>query len=251
MGPMYVDPVAIRDAEWNRRENCARGLPSVMPTKAAPYPGFRTAIVGFGPSLQETWQLLDTGEYDIIWTVSKAHDFLIQRGLLPTRHTDTDFRQHKALFNASFRPGVQYIMASQVHPAYLGALDDMRISLFHVDQPNGGFFPPGYLRVPAMYDAGLQAALLAFKLGYRDQEWFGFDASFRGDQTHAGEHGGHVHDRVELEVAGEPRIFSNLTIRAALCAEKLLCKHPQLKVKIHGDGALRPLLQERGKCSVS
>lgn len=251
MGPVHTDPESLKGSQENRAANCALGLSSVMRTKAALRPDARVAIVGYGPSLNETWKDI-TENFDAIWTVSKALDFLVGRAVPVTHHTDTDWRAHKAKFN---RPvawaKVDYYLASQVHPSYLDNLKPWtRVALFHVVQDYGGFYDPRYLRQPAMFDAGLQAAQLAYWLGYREQEWFGMDASVRDDKMHAGPHEGTVHDRVELEVAGKPWVFSSLSIRSAMFAEKLLCRHPQLKVKIHGDGALRPMLQERGKCKV-
>jgi hypothetical protein len=210
--------------------------------------GGRVAIVGFGPSLQETWK--EIAGFDAIWTTSKAHDFLFDREIIPTHHTDIDYREHKAQFNKMLGGSTKYLLATQVHPTYLDRLRHADVSLFHSEQLYGGLYPPPYLRQPGLYDAGLQAARLAFELGYREQAWFGMDASARAGVFHAGPHEGTKQDIVEFEVAGAPRQLSMFLIRQALCAEKLLCKLPHLRVKIHGDGALRPLLQERGKCRV-
>ena len=54
------------------------------------------AIVGYGPSLRDNWEKLK--DYSHIWTVSGAHDFLLARGIVPTFHTDIDFRPHKPGF---------------------------------------------------------------------------------------------------------------------------------------------------------
>lgn len=249
MGPVYVDPSVVPITEGQRRVNCARGLPSVV--KSDPAFRGRVAIVGYGPSLVDTWEQIQAGGFDAVWTTSKAHDFLRERDVTPTHHTDTDYREHKAKFNCRWAVDTDYFMATQVHPSYLVLLQHYNVSLFHVEQPQGGFFDPRYLKQPAMLDAGLQAARLAFTLGYRDQEWFGMDASVKDDKTHAGPHEGVTQDLAEIVVAGVPRVMSDLLIRQAFWAEKMLCKWPHMKVKIHGDGALRPFLLERRKCSVS
>lgn len=253
MGKPYIDSVeTVTLINRQRRENCALGLPSV---KKGPLPAnARVAVVGYGPSLADTWQDIERGGFDAIWTTSKAHDYLIERGITPHFHTDTDYREHKAYFNTKFDRSVMYRMASQIHPFYTNILTSnfFNVELFHVEQPFGGFFDPRYLRLPAMFDAGLQAAHLAFYLGYRDQEWFGMDASAREKgKAHAGPHEGLEPEYVDIEVAGKPWLTSTLLLRQAFWAEKMLCKQPHMKVKIHGDGVLRPFLLERGKCTVS
>lgn len=248
MGKPHVEKDVVPIVQANRDANCARGLPSVRKDGTRDK---RVAIVGYGPSLADTWPLIQNGKFDAVWTVSKAHDFLIARGVVPTHHTDTDYREHKVGYNALFQRPVKYFMATQVHPLYFDVLAGQDVHLFHVVQPDGGTFDNRYFKQPVMFDAGLQAAKLAYELGYRDQDWFGMDASARGAQTHAGPHEGLPPEFIEVEVAGEPRMLTTLLFRQALFCEKMLRETPRMQVKIHGDGALRPLLQERGKCRVS
>jgi hypothetical protein len=248
MGEPYVELEVVPIIQAQRDANCARGLPSVRKDGTRDK---RVAIVGYGPSLLETWPRLAEREYDAVWTVSKAHDFLIERGVIPTHHTDTDYRSHKVGYNKRWQPTVNYMMATQVHPTYLDALAGQNVALFSIIQPNGGSYDPRYYKSPVTFDSGLQAARLAYELGYRRQDWYGLDASARGPQTHAGPHEGVRPPPVTIEVAGRLRTMSAFLIRQALFCERMLCKLPHLRVTILGDGALRPMLQERGKCRVS
>jgi uncharacterized Rossmann fold enzyme len=247
MGEPYVEKDVVPTIQAQRDVNCALGLPSVRKEGLRDK---RVAIIGFGPSLVDTWPRLIEEKYDAIWTVSKAHDFLIERGVIPTFHTDSDYREHKAKFNRMWQPTVRYRMATQVHPSYLEALHGQNVELFHVVQPSGGVYDPRYFKSPVMFDAGLQVARLAYELGYRVQDWYGMDASARKDQTHAGPHEGLKHNLVPIEIAGKLEMTSELLIRQALWCEKMLCKLPHMRVSILGDGALRPFLLERGKCRV-
>jgi hypothetical protein len=254
MGDPYVEKEFIKTAQAQRAVNCARGLPSVRKE------GLRdkhAAIVGFGPSLVDTWPKLLQQKYDAIWTVSKAHDFLVERGIVPTHHTDTDFREHKALYNKLWQAETRYVLATQVHPSYIDKLAGHRVELFHV--MNSGLFDMRYLRQPVCYDAGLQTARLAYEIGYRTQDWFGMDASTRPEATHAGPHEGwriieatgcEPVTPMPVEVAGQERAMNQLLVRQALFVEKVLRETPKMKVTIHGDGALRPFLQERRRCQV-
>lgn len=257
MSAPYVEKEFIPIVQAQRDANCARGLPSVVKEG---WRDARVAIVGFGPSLTETWPLILAGRFDAIWTVSKAHDFLVARGIIPTHHTDTDYREHKAHYNIQFQPHTRYWMATQVHPVYLDRLSWHETRLFHIVQPGGGTYSAGYFKLPVAFDAGLTAARLAYELGFRKQEWFGMDASMpTPEATHAGPHegyriieqsGGESLAPFPVLVAGEPRLMNPFLVRQALYAERMLRDVPKLTVKIHGDGALRPFLQERGKCRV-
>ena len=239
MSKPRVEAEIVPIVQAQRDANCARGLPSIKKD------GTRdktVAIVGYGPSLVDTWAQIAYRKFDAVWTVSKAHDFLIERGVIPTHHTDTDYREHKVGYNRLWQGRTRYVMATQVYPTYLDALAGRDVSLFHVVQPNGGTFDSRYYKSEGSFDAGLQAAQLAYELGYPRQEWFGCDASVRGEQTHAGTHEGLKPEPLEIEIEGEPWMMSTFLVRQAMFCELLLRRRPRLKVKIHGGGALRPPL---------
>jgi len=50
------------------------------------------SIVCYGPSLADTWKVIKRP----IVTVSGAHDYLVDRGIVPDFHVDCDPRAHKA-----------------------------------------------------------------------------------------------------------------------------------------------------------
>jgi uncharacterized Rossmann fold enzyme len=52
----------------------------------------RMTIACYGPSLEDTWRQLKHP----IMTVSGAHDYLVERGVIPDFHVDCDPRAHKA-----------------------------------------------------------------------------------------------------------------------------------------------------------
>src|SRR4051812_32510309 len=51
------------------------------------------AIVGFGPSLQDTWPQISG--FPKIITCSGSHKFLIERCIIPNWHVEVDPRKHK------------------------------------------------------------------------------------------------------------------------------------------------------------
>lgn len=248
---VVADEEALADVKANRAANCALGLPAV-PAARLTTDG-EAAIVGFGPSLAETWEALRA--FPVVWTTSKAHDFLLDRGIVPTFHTDVDFHEHKHTFIREFRPDVQYWLATQVHPAYVRRVVEAGVParLFHMQMIGGGPYEPGYPKFEARFDAALQAADLAYAMGYRKQHWFGVDASTRGAQSHAGPHNGFLRLATPHKVLVRDRVYDSnaLLARAACFAEQQINARPKLRVTIHGDGLLRPFLQERGRVRVS
>jgi len=207
------------------------------------------AIVGYGPTLLQTWERLKDWPGPI-WTVSKAHDFLIERGIVPTFHTDIDMREHKADFIKTPHPDVEYIIATQVHPRYLDNLKGMRVFLWQ-----SAVYPKlpmdrRYPRMTARVDCGLQAAELALHYGYAEQHWFGIDSGLQHRQTHAGPHEG-VHSH-PVPIKFGPEVFetTQLFIHSLLLGEKMLQERVKMRVTVHGKGLLARFLAERGRTRV-
>lgn len=242
----YPDPEGLRMTKPNILHNIGAGF---KPYKPAKCPGGKIAIVGYGPSLKQTWEQLK--DFDgPIWTVSKAHDFLLERGITPTYHTDIDFREHKAHFNKIVSPNTKYVLSTQVHPKYTAMLPSSNLEMFATNVP-GTEPSPGYPVFDAQFDVGLQVAYLAYKQGFREQHWFGLDASYDDEGSHAGSHEGVKSMKILVEVGGRVYTSSQLLVRQALFCERMLCQFPFVNPTIHGDGMLRPFLQERGKVKVS
>ena len=245
IGLETVDPRIKGPASENRAANSSLKLPAL--SRALEARDGRVAIVGFGPSLADTWQALRYFDGPI-WTTSAAHDFLLERGVVPTFHTDTDHREHKAHYNSAYSDTTRYRIATSVHPLYIERLlGKGPIELFHLFLPAYGPYEPGYWRVDAEYDVGQTTARLAYLKGWREQHWFGFDYSSGATGTHAGPHAGVGSPPVGIEVRGRQYESSELHIQGAMGAERLLRTLPKLRVEIHGDGMLLPFLTARGR----
>jgi hypothetical protein len=74
----------------------------------------KAAIVGYGPSLKQTWEYLR--DFDVIFTTSGAHKFLVDRGIIPAYHVDVDPRAHKVAMLGAIRQDVTYMPCSTCHP---------------------------------------------------------------------------------------------------------------------------------------
>lgn len=164
----------------------------------------RVCIVGFAPSLHQTWHYLDTERRLFgakIVSVSGAHDFLLSRGIVPDYHVDIDPREHKAFFTRNPHSDVAYYIASCCHPQLIDNLvsKGSKLALWHlynsdndlkIFEPDGA--DPGSLIVCGGSGVGARAVHLFYALGYRSFSLYGMDSSFSpaDGAQHAGEHSG-------------------------------------------------------------
>ena len=246
-GPHYDD------IQKNILDNCAAGVP-VCTLKPVLYDK-RIAVVGYGPSLAHSWE--EIKDYEVIWTCSKAHDFLIDRGIVPTYHTDVDFRTHKAKFNRAPHPDVTYVMSTQVHPDYVKFLHNANVHYCHATVYNTKpyQYPGDYPKIPALWDAGQQCVKFAYELGYKKQDWFGISYSnyWQGSvpvekhlgHDHAGPHEGFRAPTLYTLTNGKVFETSNAHLAACFGVETMLNTHPDLDVNIYSDGLLLNFLEER------
>ena len=215
------------------------------------------AVVGYSPSLKHTWERLR--DYKYIWTVSGAHDFLCERGIVPTYHTDVDWQVHKPKFVKQPHPGVQYRMCSGVVPAYLEKLRGYQLTVFApAEMPD--VYKPGnseYPELPKGGNAGQQAALLAYLDGWRAQHWFGMDHAYEWvdgqperksiieSVRHAGWHEtAHAPSEIiYVQTARGRRFFESSLDLVTSCNLMVdFCKTYELKPTVFGDGLLKDWL---------
>ena len=207
-------------------------------------------LVCFGPSLKTTWPLL-TGKQDI-YCVGAAHDFLIERGVIPYASIDCDPRA-RIVDQITPHRSVRYWLASCVDPSYLRKLRDNDVALFHLHNgPASADFvwelePEAWLLVGGG-SVGLRTISLLYARGYRHFSIHGMDSSYADENQYAGEH-----------VPQKPKDILNVR-----CGEKWFRTNPSLvdyarqflqdlrlwegsSFEFHGEG----LLQEMVKCSKS
>jgi FkbM family methyltransferase len=184
----YVISPELRDAQM--RAAIARIPGRIQPGEDTDEP---IAIVAFGPSLNETWEEIKKFKYII--SCAGAHQFLIERGIIPTWHVDADPQAHKADLIGTPHKDVEYMMASCCHPKVFDLLEGHNIKLWHVygsntnknDIPN--HYPRGEWILTGGSNVGLRAMVVARFLGFKNQHIFGMDCSVLEDgTTHATKH---------------------------------------------------------------
>lgn len=181
----YCIPTWLRDIQI--RAAIERPIPRVQPVTTLRKDPI--ALVGYGPSLNDTWEQLRG--FSFIMTCSGAHKFLVERGLIPTHHLEVDPREHKVQLIGQPQRGVQYLIASTCHPKVFDHLADYDVTLWHVfdsDEDSRRFIPPGEWCVTGGCSVGVRMFTISRFLGFREFHVFGMDGSEDDRGKHAAAH---------------------------------------------------------------
>lgn len=238
---------AVEDDERNAnvRVNCAR-TPSRLDVAGTPDNGRTAVLVCNGPSLADTWPAVSLarfrGEADV-FSVSSAHRFLIERGIVPLAHLDCDPREHKLRQIGAPHMAVKYWLASCVHPGWLDLLAGHDVALWHSynGQASRAAFEidPGARMVVGGGSIGLRAVSVLYCLGYRCFEIHGMDCSFRDGAVYANEHLGKAKSAIKVKCNG--RWFESAAVM--LLYARYFTKHvamlPEATFTLHGNGLLQ------------
>lgn len=149
------------------------------------------AIVGYGPSLQQTWEKLR--DFKVIITTSGAHKFLIEKGIIPTFHVDVDPRAHKVAMLGPIHKDVTYLPCSTCHPNYIDTLlaAGATVKLWHcfsTELEALRILPQGEAALTGGADAGMRAMAVARFMGYVNHHVFGMDGCSFDERGHADKH---------------------------------------------------------------
>jgi len=205
----------------------------------------KIAIVGYGPSLNETWEQLKGFEGPTI-SCSGATRFLIDRGIVPAWHVEVDPRPHKVKLIGAPHPDVEYLIASTCHADVFELLKDSKVTLWHVfsnEEEAIRVLPRGEWAITGGCDVGMRCMTIARFFGFADMHIFGIDGSFgAAGNRHAAEHP-HAQKAAPLEYEG--RTF--YTTQAMLESAKMVFHEMNQLIDVtptfYGDG----LVQEMAK----
>ncbi len=256
-----------------RGENMALNIPRVAPRVGILPANQSTAILCcYGPSLHDTWQdIPKKGAY--ICTVSGAHDFLIERGVIPAAHIEADAREHKATYTKNPHPRVQYLIASCCHPATITQLIEQNLALWHVGTDRGSLdtmrrMEPGAIAIGGGGSVGLRAMAVLYTMGFRRFLIHGMDCSFAEDtgEQHAGYHAGKKMTESPVRVAGRwfkssmtmvsyARYFfvqvANLNEESRRAGEPMMENGQYVEVGLAGDGLLQAFALENQRLELT
>jgi hypothetical protein len=238
------------DKRWDQvKAACQRISKRISP---APVHERRAIIACYGPSLRDTIEHLRQAAADPnadVVSVSGAHDFLIEHGIVPKYHVECDPRPHKADNIERGHPDVQYLLASTIHEVLFNKLEGHDVRLWHVATPEHSMKLITELRENPKHiisgggSVGLRSIPLMYTMGYRSMSIFAMDCSFadQGKQQWAGKHAGKKQDLAEVECNGRTFVSSPILMSYAANFWEMVQKVEDLDVRLYGDGLLQEM----------
>lgn len=237
----YLPTVAAGNIEMKQqhmRAAMAMDLPRFIPADEV------FSVVGYGPSLLYTWQDIQGA----ICTTSGAHDFLIQRGIVPRYHVECDPRPHKAMMFTPHRD-VIYLIASCCHPDVFAKLGGHHVQLWHCDEEwTMGWLAenaPGEIAIGGGGNAGLRAIQLGGALGHRKFRLHGMDCSLAGGARHAGAHTGKSQPPITVECGGIKFLTTPAMVNSA--RHFMSMDKTGIEIELTGYGLLQQMVNEQSR----
>jgi hypothetical protein len=216
--------------------------------ETAPAHDKRAIICGYGPSVKRDWHRLkeERQEDATVISVSGAHDFLVEQGVMPDLHVECDPRPHKTENLKNPQQGVQYLIASSCHPSYFDNLDGFDVRLWHVAATNHFAKLVDDLNEKSEHmisgggSVGLRSIGLLYALGYRNFSMYGMDCSFEDDghTQWAGPHAGKRQELCQVKCADEMFISSPVLLAYAGQFFDIMNRLPDTRYRVYGDGLL-------------
>ena len=239
----YAVPLWLRDEQI--KQAVARVPGRIQPSyEKRPEP---VAVVGFGPSLNDTWEQIR--QFPFIITCSGSHRFLIDRGIIPNWHIEVDPRAHKIILLGKPHPDVEYLVSSTCHPDYFTHLSGFNVKLWHVfDASEDGkrLLPHGEWALTGGCDVGLRALTIAAFLGFRDLHVFGLDGSSKGPDCvrHAAAHPNGKQVSSYCDYEGTRYWTTPGMLEAARQTIHELKQMPAVRTKFYGEGLTQALVRD-------
>ena len=149
-------------------------------------------IVGFGPTLNETWKDIKPP----VMTTSGAYDFLVAQGIVPDYHIEVHPTAQRATFLKHPKISTVFLIASTCHPAVFRALKNRNVLLWHpyhdaslMDQAKlRDELDPDNALIGGGTNTASRAVAVGRHLGFRRFITYGIDCCWSDDKKWAGKH---------------------------------------------------------------
>lgn len=178
--PNTSESVAVKQAVENKDR-----APVIL--KCPEHQG-RALLVGSAPSMRDYLPVIAGMKQagDTLFAMNNAAKVLRENGIEVDYQVLIDPRDHNTTF-VQEQYANAYLFASQVHPSLFDTVKGRRVYQFHMAvEGMEEAFPDGRLTlVGGGTSVGITAMALAYTMGYRKMSLFGYDSSYRDDQSHA------------------------------------------------------------------
>lgn len=203
-------------------------------------------VVASGPSVDGQLDSIkkhrDAG-HPII-ALKDAHDWLIERGVVPDYAVAIDPQEHRwNCFKLKHRK-VKYFIASQCHPAMFEHLKGFDVYLWHVYVKKGQSVPLGRPLIAGGTTTGLRAITLLYTMGFRKFELYGYDSCLKDGVLRV--NGDKSKEGVVIPVIVEGKSFYCNPAMAAQAKEfERVFDYMDITINAHGEGLIAEILQAR------
>lgn len=212
----------------------------------------RRAIVAcYGPSLKDSLdriraERLNTGA--VVVSVSGAHDFLIQNGIIPDYHIECDPRPHKGRM-VTPHAKVKYLLASCCDPEWVAKMAAYDTGLWHLCNGEESLqiwdVETKAELVMGGGSVGNRSITLLYHMGYRNYSVYGMDCSFSEDgEQHAGAHSGKRQHEMKVRCGEQWFRTSAVLITYARHFLEWAGHLPDANIALNGNGLLLAMARE-------
>ena len=245
----------VDNAKWV--ENIAHNIQLDVPNAKACHYNPRTMVmVCGGPTaknyLEEIRAKSLDPDYDVFCS-NKTGEWLLQNGIIPQYHMILDSKKAKVKDVALKHPDITYLLALNCDPAVFDELKDNRVMRFFCPSNIGGenldkqevekYITEPMLMICGGTMAGVRAITIAEGLGYRNLEYYGFDACIESKDKHYAYEKKHNEAILTVE-AEDGRQFLSTHIFADQVSQVMQWRMmlPWVKIKVHGDSFMSHML---------
>ena len=215
----------------------------------------KVAVVGGGPTLKTTKNLLKRSNYDFIIVCGSAHDYLVNNKIIPDFCVvcDPDPLVNKYMKEASIVYPIKYLIASQCSPKTFEFIQNkgIRPHIWNAaaNDRNEEIFGPGQLAIGGGCTVGTRAIVIAHCFGYDNIDLFGFDTCISEvGESHA--YGFHDEEKekitkvLDITVGNVKFKMAEYHLGQLMDFKALLASSlKNVNFTVHGDGAIKTLFE--------
>ncbi len=232
----------------NIRENSRNAPRDKWVDRVAEHDGV-AVLCGSGPSLVDFIDHIAKRKKEgaKIFAMNGAAGFLVDHGILPDYQVLIDAREETA---ALIGPAKEHLFASQVHPECFKRMPTARLWHLQIDEIDD-LLPDDsgdLLLIGGSASVGNTATCLAYAMGYRELQIYGYDSCHRNGKSHAFHQSLNDGDPY-CEVSYDGKVYTaSLTMKLQAEQFQITSRHLMdagCKIEVHGDGLLPEMFRRK------
>jgi len=217
------------------RSALRRNLPHFF--RLGPHKG-EAALIGTGPSVEGQVDAIRERQADgcMIFAIKGSHDWLIERGIMPNVAVAVDGQEKIAKLYQKPDVTITYLISSQCHPLVYDALDGYNVVVWNCYTKKVMKYWQKWLKRKKRNDtfhfvaggstSGLRSITLAYLMGFRRINLFGFDSCLNNEKDQLLKITGEKNEKEMMVVVVDDRHF--------FCDPAMSCQGNELMPQVKG-----------------